>query len=155
MFPEPWALVDTLAREILKPGGVFVADMWATHLPGKLFLDVAVPRGFEAPFDPLWLSDTEAAFRKVFEGSHFELRVETAGENLAKWEAESEEKREALWKSLTEEQTWVNFGLEKLDQGTLAEMKEAWMKEVQTYVNEEGFLTKEMRQWIAVAVLKE
>ncbi|KAL1593782.1 hypothetical protein SLS60_010514 [Paraconiothyrium brasiliense] len=156
MFPSPEALLNVLASEVLKPGGVFVADMWATHLPAKLFLDIAVPRGFEPPFDPLWLSDTEEAFRRVFEGTKFELqRVERVGENTARWDAGSEEKVEALWKSLAVEQTWLSFGLDKLDKRKVEEIKEAWAKEIEAHQDEERVVVKEMRQWIAVAALKQ
>ncbi|KAL5472359.1 hypothetical protein PMIN07_000811 [Paraphaeosphaeria minitans] len=106
MFAEPGKMLGALARDVMRTGGVFVADVWATHLPAKLFLDVAIPRGFEAPFDVLWLADTEAAFRRLFEGTQFELvKVEKAGESKARWEAGSEEKMAALWKNLAEDQT--------------------------------------------------
>ncbi|KAF2448869.1 S-adenosyl-L-methionine-dependent methyltransferase [Karstenula rhodostoma CBS 690.94] len=156
MFSEPRALLDTLARDVLRPGGVFVADMWATHLPAKLFLDVAIPRGFEAPFDALWLADTEAAFRRLFEGTRFRLvRVEKAGESMARWDVESGEKVEALWRSLAREQTWLSFGLDGLDEGSVEEIKRAWVEEIEARKNEEGAVVKEMSQWIAVAVMKE
>ncbi|KAJ4346821.1 uncharacterized protein N0V89_010753 [Didymosphaeria variabile] len=156
MFACPKALLNTLAGEVLKPRGVFVADMWATHLPAKIFLDVAVPRGFESPFDPLWLSDTEEAFRRVFDGTKFELeRVEKVGESTARWDAGSEEKVEALWNSLAVEQTWLSFGLDKLDKQKVEDIKQAWTKEIEAYKDEEGVVVKEMGQWIAVAGSKE
>ncbi|KAL5380668.1 hypothetical protein DPSP01_007729 [Paraphaeosphaeria sporulosa] len=156
MFAEPGKLLDTLARDVMKPGGVFVADMWAMHLPAKIFLDVAVPRGFEAPFDALWMADTETAFQRLFEGTQFNLvKLEKMGESMARWEAGSEEKMEALWKNLAEDQTWLSFGLERLDAGRVEEIKRAWVKEIEACRNDEGVVVKEMKQWIAVAVVKE
>lgn len=156
MFTEPRALLDALARDVLKPGGVFVADMWATHLPAKLFLDVAIPRGFEAPFDALWLADTESAFRWLFEGTQFELvKLEKVGESMARWDAGSEEKMDALWRSLAEEQTWLSFGLDKLDVEKVEGIRRAWVEQIEACRNEEGIVVKDMRQWIAVAVVRK
>jgi hypothetical protein len=83
------------------------------------------------------------------------LRVEKVGESTARWDAGSEEKVEALWKSLAVEQTWLSFGLDRLDAGKVEEIEQAWTKEIEACKNHEGFVVKEMGQWIAVAVAKE
>lgn len=155
MFPSPRDLLDVLAREVLKPGGVFVADMWGPHLPAKIFLDVAVPRGFQCSFDPMWMGDADEAFRRLFDRCDFELvRVEKGEMNQRKWDASSEEKVDALWRSLAVEQTWLSFGLDKLDDANVAEIKRAWIEAIAGYKDGEGMVVTEARQWIAVAVLK-
>lgn len=156
MFPEPKAMLEVLARDVLKPGGVLVADGWGPLLPAKAFLDVAVPRGYVPSVDPRWLSEADGMFERIFEGSRFELvRVEREGESETRFEVGTEEKIEALWKSMSVDQTWLNFGLEKLDEGTVGEIKKAWIEELKKYKNEEGNVVSQIGQWIAVAVLKE
>ncbi|KAF1967469.1 S-adenosyl-L-methionine-dependent methyltransferase [Bimuria novae-zelandiae CBS 107.79] len=156
MFPSPKTVLNVLAKEVLKPGGVFVADLWAPHVPAKIFLDVAVPRGFEAPFEPAWLSDTEVAFRRVFEGTGFELRrVDKVGGSTSKWDVGTEEKVEVLWRNLAVEQTWLSFGLEKMSVDVVEGIKWAWVQELGKYGDGEGVVVAEMGQWVAVAVARE
>ncbi|KAJ4293640.1 hypothetical protein N0V90_008924 [Kalmusia sp. IMI 367209] len=156
MFPAPGALLDVLARDMLKPGGVFVADMWGPHLPAKIFLDVAVPRGFQAPFDPRWLADPEGTFRRTFEGSGLELKsVRKEGMPQARWEAGTDEAIEGLWRNLAVEQTWLSFGLDGLDEQRVADIKRACVEELEQYKSEDGAVVADMNQWIAVAVVKD
>jgi hypothetical protein len=104
----------------------------------------------------LWLADTELAFRRLFEGTKFELlRLEKVGTNTARWDAGSEEKLDALWMSLAGEQTWLSFGFDKLSAEKVEEVKRSWKKEIEACRNDEGFVVKEIRQWVAVAVVKE
>ncbi|KAK3200901.1 hypothetical protein GRF29_213g309590 [Pseudopithomyces chartarum] len=156
MFPEPKKMLGVLATEVLKPGGVLVADAWGPVVPAKVFLDVAVPRGFVPTMDPRWLSEADGMFERLFEGTEFDLvRVEREGESEARFDVGTEEKIEALWKSMSVDQTWLNFGLEKLDEGTVLEIKKAWIEELKKYTNDEGSVVAKVGQWIAVAALKE
>jgi hypothetical protein len=106
--------------------------------------------------DPRWLSEADGMFERLFEGTEFELvRVEREGESEARFDVGTEEKIEALWKSMSVDQTWLNFGLEKLDDGTVVEIKKAWIEELKKYTNDEGSVVAKVGQWIAVAALKE
>lgn len=157
MFPEQKTVLDTLASSVLKPGGVFVADMWGPLVPAQVFLQVAVPRGFRCSFDPVWILDTERAFRALFEGvPGYELvRVEVEGRSEVRFDVGDEEKVEKLWRNMAEEQTWLSFGLETLEEGVREEIRRVWGEEVRRVRDEEGVVRGEMKQWIAVARVRE
>ena len=156
MFPSVQTVLDVIAKELLKPGGIFVADMYATHMPAKLFLDVAVPRGFQPPLDPKWLSDTETTFRNIFADSKLDLKSITLHvASQAKWDASTAEATEKLWTSIAFDQTWVSFGLDRLGAEVIEEIKQAWIKGLEDYKNSDGFVVAEMKQYIAVAVAQE
>lgn len=156
MFPSPATVLSMAARELLKSGGVFVADTHGTHVPAKLFLDVAVPRGFQSPIDPVWFSDPEAAFRNIFEDSTLELKALTTS-NLsseARWDASTAEATEKLWENIVVESTWVSFGVDKLDPKSMEEIKQAWVEKLEDYKGPDGFIVAERKHCVAVAVLE-
>lgn len=154
MFPSPLAMLDVVATELLKTGGVFVADMPGTNVPAKVFLDVAVPRGFQAPLDPAWLSNPEKCFRKLFEKSTLDLKTVMTNKlsSEGKWDASTPEAVEKLWQSSVVESTWVSFGIEKLDPNVLAEMKKAWIEELDGYKGADGFIVAQRTQCLAMAM---
>lgn len=154
LFPAPGAVLDVVATQLLKKGGVFVADVPGTNVPAKVFLDVAVPRGFQAPLDPGWLSDPEGCFRELFEKSVLELETVVMNElsSEGKWDASTHEAVEKLWQSSVVESTWVSFGIEELDSNVLAEIKKAWVEELEEYKGAGGFIVAQRTQCIAVAM---
>ncbi|KAF2464546.1 S-adenosyl-L-methionine-dependent methyltransferase [Lindgomyces ingoldianus] len=156
MIPSPEMVLAMAATELLKPGGIFVADMHGTHVPAKIFLDVAVPLGFESPIDPVWLSDPQAGFHKIFKDSIFELKALTASNVSleAKWDASTAEATEKLWESIIVDSTWISFGVDKLDSKVIAEIKQAWAKKLSDYKGPDGVIVAEMKQYLAVAISK-
>ena len=154
MFPSPSALLDVVATELLKHGGLFVADVPGTNVPAKVFLDVAVPRGFRAPMDPAWFSDPEQCFRDLFGKSKLELKTVVTNKlpSEGKWDAGTPEAVEKLWQSTVVEGTWVSFGIEKLDPNVLAEIKKAWIEELEGYKGEDGFIVAQRTQCLAIAM---
>jgi len=156
MFPFPATVLAVAATELLKPGGVLVADMHGIHVPAKVFLDVAVPRGFQAPIDPVWLSDPEAGFRRIFEDSMFELKALTTINMCSepKWDVSTTAATEKLWESIVVNSIWVSFGVDKLDPESIAGIKQAWIEKLEDYKGSDGFIVAEMKQYLAVAILK-
>lgn len=155
MFSSPTVVLDVIASKLLKPGGTLVADIQGPHLPAKLFLDVAVPRGFDAPIDPMWLSDPEEMFRKIFVDSMLELKtVSKSDVTEGKWDASTAEATEKLWKNVAIDSTWLAFGLDKLDPKAISEIKQAWTEKLTDYKDSDGFVIAETRQYLALATSK-
>jgi hypothetical protein len=125
-----------------------------SSLPAKVFLDVAVPRGFQAPLDPAWLSDPQKCFRKLFEKSMLELKTVMTNKlsSEGRWDASTPEAVEKLWQSSVVESTWVSFGIEKLDPNVLTEMKKAWIEELEGYKGANGFIVAQRTQCLAMAM---
>ncbi|PVI01163.1 S-adenosyl-L-methionine-dependent methyltransferase [Periconia macrospinosa] len=155
MLPSPRKMLENVAR-YTKPGGVFVADIMGPHVPAKLFLEVAVPRGFSAPIRPQWLSDPEAAFREAFERSMFEMQSCTANETteVGRWNASDSAAMERLWEIIAVESSWVSFGLGSLDGDVREGIKEAWMEKLGECKGADGFVVSPLKRHVAVAVLK-
>jgi ubiquinone/menaquinone biosynthesis C-methylase UbiE len=156
MFPDVKAVVRIAATEILKPGGVFLADMNAGNIPARLFLDAATPKGFQPPFDPSWLSDVEGSLRRIFEGSTFEVKEVLARDismGTKHWDVSTAEKLDALWDNIAFHQSWVSFGVDKLSKEVLEEVKEDWISKVNELSNDDGLLIGGMKQYIIVAAL--
>lgn len=157
MFQDPQEVVRVAASKILKPGGTFVVDMHGTHVPAKAFLDVAVPRGFEAPFDPAWMDKMEECLRKLFEHSAFEVRNVSSNAIAAgtmRWDVSSAEAIEKLWDNVVRDSVWVSFGVEKLSAEVLADIKQAWVEKLTELKGPDGFIVAHMTQCILVAVLR-
>lgn len=156
LFAVPGDVLTVLARDVLKPGGVFVADVYATNVPASVFLNVAAASGFKAPVERVWLEDPETAFRSVFEASEeFQLKsVRKGATSVGRWDVGSEEKMEGLWTSLSKEQVWVSFGLQELGEEKVGEIKKKWKEEMEGLKDGDGVVVKEVVQWIAVAVVR-
>ena len=157
MFPDIKAVLRAAATQILKPGGVFVADMNAGNIPAKVFVDAAMPYGFTPPFDPKWFVDVDGSLRKMFDGSAFEVREVLAKENEAgkkEWSIDSTEKLETIWKNIAEYQSWISFGIDKLSKEDLEAAKQDWIRMMEERRDENGNLTGGVKQYIVVAALK-
>jgi SAM-dependent methyltransferase len=157
MFPDPGKVLHVVATQLLKKGGVFVADVPMWNVPARIFLDVAVPRGFKAPIDPGWLSDPESCFRRLFEEEVWGLKTVTTNElgSEGRWDVGSSEKVEKLWEGLVTEQTWVSFGMEKLDAEVVDGIKKAFVEGIEECKGEDGCIVVQRKQCLAVAVCKE
>jgi ubiquinone/menaquinone biosynthesis C-methylase UbiE len=157
MFPDQKTMLRVVAAELLKPGGVLVADTHDPHVAATVFLEVAVPRGFEAPFDPRWLYDPTNCFRRMFEDSAFDLSSLTT-KNLPsgerKVDAGTPEAMERLWQNIIVDSPWVSFGIEKLGPLKMAGIRQAFVEELSKYKCPDGFIVTEMKQYTAVATLK-
>lgn len=157
MFPDLQAVVRVAATKILKPGGLFIADMNAGNIPASVFLDATVAKGFNPPFDPLWLAIPKQALQNVFVGSDFDVGEILEKDNNAgtkKWDVGTTEKSKSVWTNIAEQQSWVSFGLGELSAGDLAEAKQDFMTRISELKNEEGLVVGHMKQYIVVAKLK-
>lgn len=158
MFPDTKEVVRIAAKDILKPGGVFVADMNAGNIPARVFLDAAMSKGFKPPFDPAWLEDVEGSLRGIFEGSAFEITDMIAKENIAgkkEWNFVTTDKLEAVWSNLVDYQSWVSFGVkDQLSPDVLEQAKQDWMQKLRAMSDENGIVTGGMKQFIVVATLQ-
>ena len=157
MFPDIKAVVQVATKQLLKPGGVFVADMNSGNVPAGIFLDATVPHGFQPPFDPMWIIDPEQSLRDIFNGSDFEVKELVAKDNIAgtkEWSVDSSDKLEAVWQNLATYQTWVSFGIDKLPKEDLEAAKQDWIKMMNERKNEQGNIVGGMKQYIVVAALR-
>ncbi|CAI6335920.1 unnamed protein product [Periconia digitata] len=157
MFPDHQAVLRAASTQILKPGGVFVADMHGTHVPARIFLEVAIPRGFNPPFDAAWIDKTEECLVKLFDNSLFEVKYTGArdiGSESMKWDVSSVEATEKLWMSVVDDSPWLTFGLQNLPREVIAEIKEEWVKSVVQHSGLDGYLSCHMKQYVVVAQLR-
>jgi ubiquinone/menaquinone biosynthesis C-methylase UbiE len=156
MFPDVKAVVRIAATEVLKPGGVFVADMNAGNVPAKLFLDAAISKGFKPPFDPIWLSDVEGSLRGIFKDSSFDVREVLAKDismGTKSWDISTDGKLSELWDNIAFYQSWVSFGVDKMPKEALEEAKQDWISKMKELRNTDGFLVGGMKQYIIIAAL--
>ncbi|KIW02353.1 uncharacterized protein PV09_06175 [Verruconis gallopava] len=156
MFPDPNAVVRTVASEFLKPGGIFVADQQSGNLPAKIFLEAVKEQGFKPPLDFSCLNSSETCLQHLFEGTGFEVKTIMdfdLSSTRPKWDVSTLPKMEEMWKNLVEVHKWLSFGIDELPKDRFEKVKASWMDELTRLRGEDGFLMSENIQHIVVAVL--
>ncbi|KAL9116062.1 MAG: hypothetical protein Q9227_000430 [Pyrenula ochraceoflavens] len=156
LFLSPEAILRTISTKLLKPGGMFVADISGVHVPAKLFLDVAVPRGFRPPVNPAWFGNPEARFHEIFKHSAFELKAvsnKDVSADEVKWDVKDAAAIEKLWQNVALDSVWLSFGIDTLAAEVFADIKQAWIERVVEHRRSDGFIVTRLKQYIALAVL--
>ncbi|KAF2257730.1 S-adenosyl-L-methionine-dependent methyltransferase [Lojkania enalia] len=155
LFPDSVAIVRKVATELLKPGGIFVAD---THgsIPGAVFFDIVRSKGIETVLDPAWGTQPGETLRRVFEDSGMivkEIISNPRSTGIVKWDVRTPEARNTLWENTIIKAPWVSFGM-KISAEELAELKSTWEEGIMARAQSDGFIHDDIMHYVAVSKTK-
>lgn len=114
MLSDCPSVLRSIATDILRPGGLFAVDISGTHIPTKLFLAAAIPRGFRAPVDKAWISRPGDYLFETIKYPFLQVRSVNSiqAAHKSRWDVGTSEKIEALWQNVTIDSPWLSFGIQ-------------------------------------------
>jgi ubiquinone/menaquinone biosynthesis C-methylase UbiE len=158
LFPDPVAVIRKIATELLKPGGIFVANTHSS-IPGTVFFDIMKMKGIKTAMDPGWAAKPDETLRKVFQDAGMVIQdiiTDKLVEAAVKWDVGTPEARNKLWEDIIVKAPWVSFGMKDLiDEAKMEELKSDWEERIITFRQPDGCIHDHAKHHIVVAVVRD